>query len=237
MSTDPWIWLAALLTLAIMSYLYKDNPVYKTAEYLFVGIASGYYLSIQYDNVLVPNLFQPVGRGVGSLFNGDPTQPVDLIRVAALVLGFMMFSRFLPKGGWLSRWPIGVMVGAYSGLAVIGFAQGDLIVQVRSNLLPLVAPGAWDTLAGAQGFTAGLMGALWLIGNLVLIVGLITTLFYFFFSTEHRGFRGGTARVGIYFLMISFGASYGFTVMARISLALDRLRFLFDEWLGLPIIS
>lgn len=237
LSTDGWVWIAALCTLAILSYLYKDNPLYKSFEYLFVGVASGYYLSIQYDNVLIPNLFQPVGRGVTSLFSADPTQATDLWRIVALILGFMMFSRFVGRISWMSRWPIGVMVGAYSGLAVIGFAQGDLIEQIRSNLIPLVAPDAWGTLTGAQGFTSLLMGVLWLGGNLILIVGLLTTLFYFFFSTEHKGLSGKTAKVGIYFLMISFGASYGFTVMARISLALDRLRFLFDDWLGLPIIS
>ena len=101
----------------------------------------------------------------------------------------------------------------------------------------VIAHGWMNNAISAQGFTSALMGFLWLGGNLILIVGLLTTLFYFFFSTEHRGFSGTSARIGIYFLMISFGASYGFTVMARISLALDRLRFLFDDWLGLPIIS
>jgi hypothetical protein len=228
---------AALLTLAILSYLYKDNPVYKVAEYLFVGIASGYWLSIQYDNVLIPNLFQPVARGVGAAFGPADADPVDLIRILALVLGMMMFARFLTKGAWLSRWPIGVMVGAYAGLAIIGNAQGDFVAQIQANLVPVITPGAWGTLTGAHGFTEILMGVLGLTTNVILIVGLLVTLYYFFFSTEHRGFSGGTAKLGIYFLMISFGASYGFTVMARISLALDRLRFLFSDWLGLPIIT
>ncbi len=234
-SSDPWIWVAALLTLAILSYLYKDNPVYKTAEYLFVGIASGYYLSIQYDNVLVPNLFQPVARGVGGAFHGA-FMPTDIARIGALILGFLMFSRFVSRVSWLSRWSIGVMVGAYSGLAIIGFAQGDLIEQIRSNLVPILAPGSWGTLTAASGFTQILVAFLGVLSNAVLVVGLLATLYYFFFSAEHRGVGGGVAKLGIYFLMVSFGASYGFTVMARISLALDRLRFLFSDWLGLPLI-
>lgn len=237
MSGDPWVWIAALLTLAIMSYLYKDNPIYKTAEYLFVGVASGYWLSIQFANVLVPNLFQPVARGWGALLGEGTPQVVDLVRNMALVLGIMMFARFSSRGTWLSRWPIGVMVGAYAGLALIGNAQGDLVAQIEANLVPLVAPGTWSSLTGAQGFTQSMMGVLWLVGNGVLILGLLATLHYFFFSTEHTGTSGRVAKLGIYFLMVSFGASYGFTVMARISLALDRLRFLFSDWLGLPIIS
>ena len=235
MSTDPWIWLSALLTLAILSYLYKDNPLYKAAEYLFVGVAAGYYMSIQYDNVLIPNLFQPVGNGVGALFSW--TYSPEIWRVLALVLGLMMFSRFVPRFAWLSRWPMGVMVGAFSALAVIGAAQGDLIVQIRSNMIPVLAEGAIGDLQSARGFTDTLTSLLGVTSNAILIVGLLACLHYFFFSTEHRGVSGGVARLGIYFLMVSFGASYGFTVMARISLALERLRFLYDDWLGLPLVQ
>ena len=75
-----------------------------------------------------------------------------------------------------------------------------------------------------------------MLGNLLLIVGLITTLVFFFFSLEHKGPVGQTAKVGVYFLMLSFGASFGFTVMSRISLLLDRLRFLYGDWLGFTIV-
>jgi len=232
---DPWIWIEAIMTLAILSYLYKDNPVYKAAEYLFVGVASGFYLSTYFQNVLVPNLFVPVWRGLSAAVGPGTPAVTDLVRLTSLVLAIFMFMRFSPRGAWLSRWPLGALVGAYAGLAVIGLAQGDLIPQIDSNLLPLVAPGAWKTLAGAQGVAQGMAAFLGLFSNIVLIVGLLATLVYFFFSLEHRGFAGKTAKLGIYFLMISFGASYGFTVMARISLALDRLRFLFEDWLGIPI--
>jgi hypothetical protein len=232
---DPWVWVEAIMTLAILSYLYKDNPVYKAAEYLFVGVASGFYLSTYFQNVLVPNLFVPVWRGVHATFGPGTPAPTDLIRLSSLVLAVFMFMRFSPKGAWLSRWPLGALVGAFAGLAVIGLAQGDLIPQIDSNLLPIVTPGAWTTLSGAQGLAQGMAAFLGLFSNIVLIVGLLATLMYFFFSLEHRGFTGRTAKLGVYFLMISFGASYGFTVMARISLALDRLRFLFEDWLGIHI--
>ncbi|MEZ4648717.1 MAG: hypothetical protein R3E97_08005 [Candidatus Eisenbacteria bacterium] len=71
------------------------------------------------------------------------------------------------------------------------------------------------------------------VNNFLLIVGVLTTLVYFFFSTEHKGAVGALSKVGIYFLMISFGASYGFTVMARMSLLIGRLEFLFGDWLHL----
>jgi len=83
-------------------------------------------------------------------------------------------------------------------------------------MLPLWVPGHFGTT----------------IGNWFLIVGLLSTLVFFFFSKEHKGALGGTARLGVYFLMVSFGASYGYTVMARISLLIGRVMFLLHDWLG-----
>jgi hypothetical protein len=68
--------------------------------------------------------------------------------------------------------------------------------------------------------------------HLLIIVGVISTLAYFFFSKPHRGALGVTARVGIWFLMLAFGASFGYTVMARISLLIGRFLFLMSDWLG-----
>jgi hypothetical protein len=61
-------------------------------------------------------------------------------------------------------------------------------------------------------------------------------LIYFFFSSAHRGPLRPAARIGIYFLMISFGASFGYTVMGRVSLLIGRLTFLVNEW-ARPIIQ
>jgi hypothetical protein len=75
-----------------------------------------------------------------------------------------------------------------------------------------------------------------LIGNVVIIVGVLTVLIYFFFSSPHKGPLKVTARIGIYFLMLSFGASFGYTVMGRISLLIGRTTFLVDEW-ARPIVA
>ena len=68
--------------------------------------------------------------------------------------------------------------------------------------------------------------------NLFLVlVGVITVLVYFFFSVEHKGAVGHASRLGIWFLMVSFGASFGYTIMARLSLLIGRISFLLDDWL------
>jgi hypothetical protein len=69
------------------------------------------------------------------------------------------------------------------------------------------------------------------INVIIIALGLLFTLFYFFFSIEHKGPAGVVSKVGIAFLMVSFGAAFGYTVMARISLLIGRTYFIFHDWL------
>jgi hypothetical protein len=135
----------------------------------------------------------------------------------------MMLLRLFPKIGWISRWPLAFVVGYTSGLYFIAYLQSNVFAQVQKSVVPLV------TLAQPNGAIA------WgpTIGTLVVVVGTLAGLVYFFFSKEHKGFFGGTARLGIWFLMVTFGAAFGYTVMSRMSLLLGRLDFLFGTWLGL----
>ncbi|HEU4335571.1 MAG TPA: hypothetical protein VFT32_13830 [Candidatus Eisenbacteria bacterium] len=208
LSTDIGVWIAALLTLGIFSFLYRDNPVYKFCEHLFVGISAGYYVVLTYFSTIKPNLVTPLF----TQFN----EGRNFLLLIPLLLGVLLFSRFFPRGDWLSRWPIAVILGVYPALRITGFGQSDLVEQVHGSILPL-----WGGVNPGD-----------LINNWLLVVGLLTTLMFFFFSKEHKGALGGTAKVGIYFLMVSFGASYGYTVMARISLLIGRVMFLVRDWLG-----
>ena len=66
---------------------------------------------------------------------------------------------------------------------------------------------------------------------LVVIVGLLSTLAYFYFSREHKGAMGIAANVGTYFLMIFFGATFGYTVRSRMSTFIGRIDFLLTDFL------
>jgi len=201
------IWVSAILTLLIFSFLYKDNPLYKFAEHLFVGISAGYGVALEYHNVFLPNLWRPLNDASIPLVNRLPL-------LLPFLFGLLLFTRFFEKISWLSRWSLGLIIGIFAGIAIIGYGSGDLVLQIRANLLPLWTD-KWLTS----------------FNNLLLTIGLITSLIYFFFSREHKGAFGATARVGIWFLMISFGASFGYTVMSRMSLLIGRVYFLLGEWL------
>ena len=210
-----WIWISAALTLMIMSFLYKDNPFFKIAEHLFIGLAAGYVIAIQFFNVFKPNLWDPLVAGENWWL------------LIPLTLGLMMFTRFFPKIAWISRWPLSYMVGIYSGLAVIGFTEGDLMRQVQASVVPPISTEALSGFAG----NPGVLTALNMTSNPIIVFGLICILIYFFFSLEHRGTAGFFARVGTGLLMVGFGAGYGYTVMTRIALLIDRFYFLISDWL------
>ena len=77
-------------------------------------------------------------------------------------------------------------------------------------------------------------GEFWSSFNAILFtIGLVCSLLFFFYSREHKGALGVMARTGSVFLMVSFGAGYGYTVMSRLSLLIGRFQVLLEDWLGL----
>jgi hypothetical protein len=207
MTTGPWVWVASILTLAIYSFLYKDNPFYKVAEYIFVGISAGYWAVFLWWNYAYPNLFVPLGEG-------------NYWNIIPILLGFMMFTQLSKRTSWLVRFPLTFVLGVSLGLQIVAAVEGDMVPQLRGTFSPF-APGA---LFNTYDFWTS-------VGFIVLLVGVLCTLIYFFFSKEHKGILGVGSRIGVYFLMVAFGASFGYTIMARISLLFGRLHFLLSDWM------
>jgi len=200
-------WIAAFLTLCVFSFLYRDNPFYRFAEHLFVGAAAGYLLAVQYQNVILPNVWMP-------LTSGTRTPLSITLAVIPAILGLLMLARLWDRMAGPARWAIAFYVGVYSGIAVPGYLQAQIFAQLSDAVKPF-EPG-WGAINSA-----------------LILLGLLTVLAYFFFSAPHRGVHGLGARVGIWFLMIAFGASFGYTVMARVSLLISRVQFLLRDWLHL----
>ena len=55
-----WTLLAGIVTLAIFSFLYRDNPAYKMAEHIAVGLSVGFLVITYYYNVFKPKLWDNV---------------------------------------------------------------------------------------------------------------------------------------------------------------------------------
>ncbi len=201
------IWLGALFTFAIFSFLYKDNPFYKTAEHIFVGLSAGYWFIYTIYSILIPNLYNPLTSNISK----------NWILLIPAILGIMMLLRLIPKFDWISRYPIALIIGTTSGVFLLRYLKSDVINQLTATLINPFSSGDWVEV----------------VGKFMLIFGTLTGVIYFYFSKKHTGTFGATAKIGIYFLMISFGAAFGYTAMARISLLIGRLQFLLGDWLGL----
>ena len=198
-------WLGAFFTFAIFSFLYKDNPVYKIAEQVFVGLSAGYWFVYTIYNVLKPNLWNPLTSDFSN----------NLILLIPTVLGIMMLMRLISKIDWVSRYPIAILIATTAGISFLRFLKSDVIGQLRATMINPFAGDNWVII----------------FGQILLVIGTITGVIYFYFSKKHEGAFGVSAKVGIYFLMVSFGAAFGYTAMARISLLIGRLQFLLGDWL------
>jgi hypothetical protein len=219
------LWIAAFFTLAIFSFLYRDNPLYKVAESVLVGVSAGYWIVVAFWDVLIPNLLGKISPSAVQSWAipglSGPEATPNYIYLVPLLLGVMLLWRLAPVGAWISRWPLAFVIGAFAGLQLIGYLHGDFLAQIRNSILPLVAVNQNGVDVGQS------------IENTLIVTGVLCCIAYFFFSFEHKGIMGGAARVGTWFLMITFGASFGYTVMGRIALLAIRLEFLMDDWLWL----
>jgi hypothetical protein len=203
-SGDPGIWVAGIFTLAIFSFLYRDNPVYKFAEHLLVGVSAGYYLVQYFFSAAYRKLYVPV------------VDNHDYMLIVGGVLGIMMFARLARRTEWISKYPVAFYVAAWAGYVIPSYIQVRVLQQAESTMFNPFALSAGEIMSAV-----------------VLLVGVTTTLIYFYFSAEHRGSLRTISRVGITFLMIGFGATFGYNVMGRISLLIGRFQFIFIDWLGL----
>jgi hypothetical protein len=132
------------------------------------------------------------------------------------LLGVLMFSRFFKGYHWVSRFSLAFVMGCTAGIFLLSELHGKVLPQVQATM---------RSVDPSQGFGELLL-------SLIIIVGVVSTLIYFYFSKEHKGILGGVARTGIWFIMISFGAHFGYTVMARISLLIGRVQFLIYDFGG-----
>lgn len=196
--------IAGLLTLAILTFLYRDNPVYKMAESLLIGVSVGYMLVTTVSSTLMGLMFKPL------FLDGT------LRLIVPLALGLMMFGRFFGKTSFLSRIPIAVMIGSGAGVAIPAMLEQRTLKQLSATVMPLLLESGWPDIAA-----------------IVVLLGVITTLCYFYFSHEHTGALGVSARVGTYFLMLFFGTTFGYTVMSRMSTFIGRMEFLLTDFVRL----
>jgi hypothetical protein len=254
------LWVAGFFTLCILSFLYRDNPFYKIAEHVFVGISAAYWMVVGFwstvvnnmlsrlipvtmkgswvpgvdlDDTLVENAAKPwlywiidYDSAGGDGFQAHWWQLTDFAYWIPMVLGVMLLWRLAPKGAWIARWPLAFIIGSTAGFRLFGYLSSDFVAQIHAAIQPLI-----DVQYDGTSIDWGMTFYTSFMVNTILLLATLAGLVYFFFSVEHKGVVGGISRVGIWVLMITFGAGFGFTVMGRIALLVGRFQFLVIDWL------
>lgn len=223
--------LGFLFTLMILSYLIGDNPLFKIAVYLFVGVASGYAAAIVFWQVLYPKLFLPTSQ---ALLSGAYNQGLLLV-VPWLGFAFILM-KVSPRLSGIARITMAFLVGAGAAVTLAGALMGTIIPQVTATI----------NFFDSQTAAARNIGAIEVLGNgSILLLGVVTSLAYFHFGARQKP-DGSTKRfalidmfawVGRIFIGITLGTIFAGVYAAALTAFIERVSSLVifvKTLLGIP---
>jgi hypothetical protein len=227
-SSSAWslasVLVGGLATLAIFSFLIKENAFYRFFEHLFIGIASGLGPMLILRDFLWPNIVEPMlGLTVVTYPDGtqsEPYQPLYLLYLIPMVFGCLYYFIYSQRYSWLAKLVIGFSLGASGALAIRGFFA-EAVPQIASSFKPLIV------------FVDGNLSLMESFNNALFVATLLLVLNYFFFTFGKEGsLQGKIAPLGRPLLMVCFGAFFGSTVMARLALLVERVQFVVRDWVA-----
>jgi hypothetical protein len=202
-----------VLTLMVFSYLIRDNPLFRIAVYLFIGVASGYAATVVWHDVLLPKLSQSI-----TTFN-----PLSIV---PFVFGISLLAKLSPRTSWMGSFAMAVLVGVGAAAAVGGALIGTLLPQAQAAI------DGFDILS------AGNVGevAFRLLRGVIMLVGTVFTLASFHFSAgraadgmpKRNRMIEGVAWVGRIFIAITFGALFAGVYMSALTAMIERLSFVIN---------
>lgn len=195
---------AIILSIAVLSRIVADNPLFRAAQYIFVGVSLGLAFVVAFHQVLKPTALALMSGSTDSL----------LLYGIPVLLGLFLIPRAV--GGqelsWLANIPLALIFGVGSALAISGAILGTLLPQI---------------LLTAQPLSADPMLAL---GSLVLTIATILVLTRFYYSVPQQA--GGkrvlalVGAIGHWILMIAFGFFFAGALQTYLSALTERLLFI-----------
>ena len=188
--------LIAIFAVSILSFAFKDNPIHRLVESLYIGLTAGYVLTTTL-NTAYKNTIQPL--------------PQNPLLIVPIILGLLMYTRLSKKYAYLSNYPIAFITAIGIGLSTRTIIQSDIIKQVVNTAIPLFIPA----------------DALGTLGNIVIVASAVSAIAYFTYGVEHKGSYGKLVKVGISFMMISFGANTANILLSRSARVITMLGFIF----------
>ena len=208
--------LGFLLTILVFSYLLGDNPFFRLAVHIFIGVSAAYVALVTINNVLIPRLFVPLITG---------TQGERLLSILLFIPSLFLFFKATPlrRAG---NWSVAILVGIGAAAAIGGSITGTLFPQILGTINS-VDPSAY-TITTNQWDQA--------INGLIIVLGTLTTLIYFHYGAreqpghdiERAAFIETISKVGKIFLAITFGVLYAGVYLSALAALVERLTFLWE---------
>jgi hypothetical protein len=181
-------------TIAVWTFLYKENPIYRIAEHMMIGAAAGYYLVTNWNYI--------VKNGFGGLTSGKYWY------VIGILLGVLLFTNLSKRYAWISRYGLSIIIGTGIGLVTSTIIPTNIIKQIAGAVAPL-----------SNANTPLLMFNFVL--SICLTIGVI---YYFVYADSLRSAKLDKVQVfGRFGLMMAFGVAYGQTVGYRLNLIISRM--------------
>jgi hypothetical protein len=118
-----------ILTLFIYSYLVGDNPLYRLAVHLLVGVSAAYAAVVAVREVFLP---------LAQRLVADPVATDSLLWLLPLFFALLLMLSWLRPVAWLADSSVGALVGVGAAVALVGTITGTLIPQVflvENNIL------------------------------------------------------------------------------------------------------
>jgi len=115
---------SVIFTLALFSFVFaKDNPIYNTAEHIFVAVGAGHAVVASYW-VLRGNAWDPL------------VQKGNVGVLVPVILGLLLFTRYIKSVSWLTRPTVALIVACGAGLGLRGSIRVDFLDQIVATFLP-----------------------------------------------------------------------------------------------------
>jgi hypothetical protein len=140
-----------------------------------------------------------------------PITSGNFLVIIPTLLGLMVFLQLYPKYKEYAQWPVALVIGAGLGIGLQGAISTDIAKQVRSTILPISGGDA--------------------INNIILILCVLLTMFYFTFSQKTRvGVLEPISQTGRYIVLGTMGAIFGVVAMSRFALLIGRITFILKSF-------
>lgn len=200
--------LSFVFTLMVLSYLIGDNPLFRVAVYIFVGVSAGYSSAVAWQHILLPKLIEPLLFG---------TLQQRLLLLVPLLLGIMLLAKLSPRTASLGNPAMAFLVGTGAAVAILGAIFGTILPQTSASI------DLFDTSAGGSVLES-------LFEGIIFLVGTISTLVYFQFSSKaspsgprRSRLVDGLSWIGKIFIAITFGVLFAGVFAAAFTALIERL--------------